>query len=48
MVLEQEKDKLEEKIEYQKAYQIKPMGGEEVKAFLNYYARKEYADDTEK
>ena len=48
MVLEQEKDELEDKILLQKTYQIKPMEVEEVKAFLNYYARKEYTDDTEK
>ena len=46
--LEQQSDELESKISAEKAQQIQPLDIEKVKAFLTYFARKQYKNDEEK
>ena len=46
--LEQQSDELERKIAVEKARHIQPLDYEKVKAFLNYFARKQYQNDEEK
>ena len=46
--LEQQNDELESKIAVEKARQIQPLDYEKVKAFLTYFARKQYQNDEEK
>ncbi len=46
--LEQQNDDLESKIAVEKARQIQPLDYEKVKAFLNYFARKQYENGEEK
>ncbi|MDR0855913.1 MAG: recombinase family protein [Clostridiales bacterium] len=48
LTLEQEKDEIEDKLSIEKARRIKPLEVDEVKAFINYYARKQYKNDEEK
>lgn len=46
--LEQQNDELESKIAVEKARQIQPLEYEKVRAFLNYFARKQYENGEEK
>lgn len=46
--LERQSDELESKIAVEKARQIQPFDCEKVKAFLNYFARKQYKNDEDK
>ncbi len=46
--LERQSDELESKIAVEKARQIQPLDVEKVKAFLTYFARKQYQNDEEK
>ncbi len=46
--LEQRNDELDSKITVEKARQIQPLDYEKVKAFLTYFARKQYKNDEEK
>ena len=46
--LEQQHDELDSKIAVEKARQIQPLDVEKVKAFLTYFARKQYQNDEEK
>ena len=46
--LERQHDELESKIAVEKARQIQPLDYEKVKAFLTYFARKQYSNDEEK
>ena len=46
--LERQHDELESKIAVEKARQIQPLDCEKVKAFLTYFARKQYVNDEEK
>ena len=46
--LEQQNDELESKIAVEKARHIQPLDYEKVKAFLTYFARKQYRNDEEK
>ena len=46
--LEQHNDELESMIIVEKAQQIQPLDCEKVKAFLTYFARKQYSNDEEK
>ena len=46
--LEQQNDELESKIAVEKARQIQPLDIDKVKAFLTYFARKQYKNDEEK
>ena len=46
--LEHEKDEIQDKLAVEKSRQIKPLQVDEVKAFLNMYAKKQYNEDEEK
>ena len=46
--LEQQNDELDSKIAVEKARQIQPLDCEKVKAFLNYFVRKQYQNNEEK
>ena len=46
--LERQSAELESKIAVEKARQIQPLDCEKVKAFLTYFARKQYSNDEEK
>lgn len=46
--LEQQSDELESKLAVEKARQIQPLDIDKVKAFLTYFARKQYTNDEEK
>ncbi len=48
LALEQQNDELESKIAVEKARQIQPFDVDKLRAFLNYFARKQYANDEEK
>ena len=48
MELEREKEEIEDKLYVEKSRQIKPLQADEVKAFLNLFARKQYDVDDEK
>ena len=48
LALEQQNDELESKIAVEKARQIQPLDIEKVKAFLTYFARKQYQSNEEK
>ena len=48
LALEQQNDELENKIAVEKARQIQPLEYETIKAFLTYFARKQYKNDEEK
>lgn len=46
--MERQSDELESKIAVEKARQIQPLDVEKVKAFLTYFARKQYQSNEEK
>ena len=46
--LERQSDEVESKIAVEKARQIQPLDVDKVKAFLTYFARKQYQNDEEK
>ncbi|MCH5165007.1 MAG: zinc ribbon domain-containing protein [Clostridiales bacterium] len=48
LALEQQNDKLENKIAVEKARQIQPLDYETIKTFLTYFAKKQYKNDEEK
>ena len=48
LALKQQNDELENKIAVEKARQIQPLEYETIKAFLTYFARKQYKNDEEK
>ena len=48
LALEQQNDELESKIAVEKSRQIQPLNYDKVKAFLNYFAKKQYKNDEEK
>ena len=46
--LENQKEKIEEKIACEKARELKPIDAKDVKKFITYFANKEYESDEEK
>ena len=46
--MEQQNDELESKIAIEKARQIQPFDVDKLRAFLNYFAKKQYQNDEEK
>lgn len=48
LALEQQNDELESKIAVEKARQIQPFDVDKLRAFLNYFAKKQYQNDEEK
>lgn len=48
LALEQQNDELESKIAVEKARQIQPFDVDKLRAFLDYFARKQYQNDEEK